>query len=43
MMPVTSVGTPPGAALNTPALLVTLTLLIASLMTTGPNAKRRRA
>ena len=43
IMPVTAVGTPPGAALNTPALLVTLALLIASLMTTGPNAKRRRA
>jgi hypothetical protein len=43
MMPVTAVGTPPGAALNTPALLVTLALLIASLMTTGPKAKRRRA
>ena len=43
MMPVTAVGTPPGAALNTPALLITLALLIASLMTTGPKAKRRRA
>jgi hypothetical protein len=43
MMHVTAVGTPPGAALNTPAFLVTLALLIASLMTTGPKAKRRRA
>jgi len=43
MMHVTAVGTPPGAALNTPAFLVTLALLIASLMTTGPKGKRRRA
>jgi hypothetical protein len=43
MKHVTAVGTPPGAALNAPAFVVTCSLFVASLISQKSQVKRRRA